>query len=433
MTGLEGPNLSCDQLQFSYQKAASTTMCTWAISAVIDHYNNQGREVFGCTADISKAFDMCSWLMLFKELFKNGISALILRVLLFIYINQACDGHYSERFYVSNGVRQGAVSSCILFCIYLDILIKKLRNSGIGCHIEGEFAGIFVYADDIFLLSPSRPGLQAMISTSEEYASEYNFTFSTNVNPDKSKTKCIIFTKNQKLRTGIDEVILNGLPLPWVDQVNHLGNLVQFDNSFKSDCSMKKGKFVTKVHTLLQEFFFVPAEVMLKLIKIYATSFYSSSLWDLSSVESEKISTSWNKTVRMVFNLPYKTHNYLIEEISDSLHVKTMLWSRFVQFHESLINNKKPLIRLLASLSEDDIKTTHGRNIHKLLNELECNLNDLSSNYVKQNFHYKRVPVDEQWRIPLLFNLMEVRNKSMELINFLPHEINTLIEDICVN
>ena len=172
---------------------------------------------------------------------------------------------------------------------------------------------------------------------------------------------------------------------------------------------------------------------MLKLIKIYATSFYSSSLWDLSSVECEKISTSWNKTVRMVFNLPYKTHNYLIEEISDSLHVKTMLWSRFVQFHESLINNKKPLIRLLASLSEDDIKTTHGRNIHKLLNGLECNLNGLSSDFVKQNLYYKGIPVNEQWRIPLLYNLMEVRNKSMELINFLPHEISTLIEDICVN
>ena len=45
---LEGPNLSVDQQQFSYQKAASTTMCTWAVSAVIEHYNNQGRGLWMC-------------------------------------------------------------------------------------------------------------------------------------------------------------------------------------------------------------------------------------------------------------------------------------------------------------------------------------------------------------------------------------------------
>ena len=105
---LEGPNLSVDQLQFSYQKAASTTMCTWAVSAVIEHYNNQGREVFGCAADISKAFDMCSWILLFKELKRKGVSPVILRVLLFIYVNQTCDvlwnAKHSERFGVTNGV-----------------------------------------------------------------------------------------------------------------------------------------------------------------------------------------------------------------------------------------------------------------------------------------------------------------------------------------
>ena len=102
---------------------------------------------------------MCSWKHLFKELVNRGVSPIILRVLLFIYVNQSCDvlwnGKYSERFSVTNGVRQGAVSSCFLFCIYLDILIKKLRHSGVGCHIAGKFMAVFIYANDIFLLSPS--------------------------------------------------------------------------------------------------------------------------------------------------------------------------------------------------------------------------------------------------------------------------------------
>ena len=204
---------------------------------------------------------MCAWTQLFKELVDRGVSPIVLKVLLFIYVNQSCDvlwnGIYSERFCVSYGVHHGAVSSCILFCIYLDILIKRLRLSGIGFQIEGEYAGIFVYADDILLLSPSRPGLQAMIKESEDYAREYNFTFSTNKDPVKSKTKCIIFPKNHNQRTGIDKVTLNGTPLEWVDDVNHLGNLLQLDNSFKKDCLIKRGKFISKVHTLMQEFHYV--------------------------------------------------------------------------------------------------------------------------------------------------------------------------------
>ena len=34
---LEGDRLSCDLLQFGYQANASTTMCTWTITFIIDY------------------------------------------------------------------------------------------------------------------------------------------------------------------------------------------------------------------------------------------------------------------------------------------------------------------------------------------------------------------------------------------------------------
>ena len=46
---------------------------------------------------------------------------------------------------ISNGVKQGAELSPILFTDYIDQLLTRLRESGIGCHIEGVFAGAFVY------------------------------------------------------------------------------------------------------------------------------------------------------------------------------------------------------------------------------------------------------------------------------------------------
>ena len=65
---LEGDKLQCDQLQFGYQAKTSTAMCTWAATAVIEYYNRAGATVYGCTADMSKAFDMVNWSVLFNEL-----------------------------------------------------------------------------------------------------------------------------------------------------------------------------------------------------------------------------------------------------------------------------------------------------------------------------------------------------------------------------
>ena len=68
---LEGDKLGCDQLQFGFQAGASTSMCTWTATTVIEHHNRQGSVVYGCAMDLSKAFDLVEWVELFSELM-NG-------------------------------------------------------------------------------------------------------------------------------------------------------------------------------------------------------------------------------------------------------------------------------------------------------------------------------------------------------------------------
>ena len=59
-----------------------------------------------------------------------------------------------NEFTVSNGVKQGGVLSPILFAIYTDGLLKRLEETGVGCHMGSRFAGSLAYADDITLLAP---------------------------------------------------------------------------------------------------------------------------------------------------------------------------------------------------------------------------------------------------------------------------------------
>ena len=85
---MENDKLNMDELQFGFQKGTGMNMCSWAITSVIDYYNWGGRPVFACSMDLSKAFDVVSWIQLFKELEDREVSPAVLRTLLYIYRGQ---------------------------------------------------------------------------------------------------------------------------------------------------------------------------------------------------------------------------------------------------------------------------------------------------------------------------------------------------------
>ncbi|CAL4098644.1 unnamed protein product [Meganyctiphanes norvegica] len=89
--------------------------------------------------DASKAFDKIDFIKLFEKLIKRGLSPIIIRLILNMYVFQKFQIKWnhviSNMFELSNGVRQGGVMSSILFGIYIDELLLELKRKGIGCHV----------------------------------------------------------------------------------------------------------------------------------------------------------------------------------------------------------------------------------------------------------------------------------------------------------
>ena len=133
----------------------------------------------------------------------------------------------------------------MLFCIYIDDLIKQLRRNSDGCWIDGKFVRIAVYADNIVLLSPSIDGLQKMVNTCSVYAKKHNLEFSTHENPKKSKTKCMAFLRSKRILRSID---LNGKALPWIKTIKHLGSTITNNLRCKmnQDTSEKRAAYIAK-------------------------------------------------------------------------------------------------------------------------------------------------------------------------------------------
>ena len=196
--------------------------------------------------DFTKAFDKCKFDILFGKLVERNVPVVVVRVLMFVYEEQQAWVKWgkarSRTFRIVNGTRQGSVLSPALFSVYMDNLIVKLRTSGVGCHIGGVFCGVVGYADDLLLMAPSRSAMETMLSICESYAGDNNLEFSTDPNPEKSKSKCIFMCGH--LKTAKPANRLYGVDLPWVNTATHLGNELSWECTMDEDMKCKRGSFI---------------------------------------------------------------------------------------------------------------------------------------------------------------------------------------------
>ena len=179
---------TCEQ-QFSFKSKLSANMCTLMLKEAITYYCNHGGSVYCVFLDATKAFDRVEYCKLFKLLINRGLPPICLRLLLNMYtshiISIAWNNIVSNAFVVRNGIKQGGILSPLLFCIYFDELLLRLKNAGIGCWIGSVYVGALAYADDLSLLAPTIGAMHSMLAICDSYAKEFNVIFNA------SKTKCM--------------------------------------------------------------------------------------------------------------------------------------------------------------------------------------------------------------------------------------------------
>ena len=134
-----------------------------------------------CMLDASKAFDRVHLLTLFKTLYSGGMCPIYLRLLMKIYEEHNMRIRWNNAvtdYFTSNGVKQGGVLLPILFSLYLNQFISRLRHIGMGCHMYGLFTGLFIYGDRSMLLAPSRTSMALMLEECESFSRTHDI-FST--------------------------------------------------------------------------------------------------------------------------------------------------------------------------------------------------------------------------------------------------------------
>ena len=106
----------------------------------------------------------------------------------------------------------------MLFTLYIDQLLLRLRNTGVGCHIGNVFTGGLGYADDILLIAPTVYSLRSMLKMCDSFGFEFNVSF----NPDKYQL--LNFTKSGE--QGIAGITHNNVFIKVTTVCKHLGHYI---------------------------------------------------------------------------------------------------------------------------------------------------------------------------------------------------------------
>ena len=349
--------LSSSELQFGFKPNHSTVMCTAVLKEIVQYFNNRGSNVYAVFLDASKAFDRVHYGKLFELLIKRELNPSVIRMLLYTYVNQnACvnwNGIRSSTFRLHNGVKQGGVLSPVLFTVYIESLLSKLKSLGVGCSINGIYSGALCYADDITLICPSLHAMNRMLRTCYEFGQEFDLMFNA------KKTVAMYFGSIPV--SGFAE--LNGCKLEWQDRTKHLGNYVTSPLVDDYDCKYKTSHFIGSVNKLTANFGSMYSHIKWKLFVSYCTSFYGSQMWLLSCRSIPRLYVQWNKAVRRVMGLPARSHTWALGPLHNSKHIRTQLEMRTIAFICRGMSHMNPLVRTIFMNALTDARSDLGANI----------------------------------------------------------------------
>ena len=434
---LFGDIFGLNDLQFAYQPGISGNMCTFAILETIDYFLRNGSDVFLCTMDMSKAFDMTVHSILFSKMLKAGLNAIFIRLLIFIYSEQFANvrwnGQISSVFPMLNGVRQGAILSAIAYCFYCEQLFELLERHRFGCWVKDTFMGIMGYSDDNICLAPSLHALQEMLKTCEEFALSHNLKFSTDPNPRKCKTKTLAFLRTKK-EMQLPNLILCGNPLPWTDKFKHLGiSLENVMNGCAHDIEVRRAQYIGKNLELNQEFHFAHPSVKVKLNAIYNSHYFGSVLWDLFSPGAQSMEATYNKSVKVMLDLPFATHRSLIEPLTGNMHIKLVLIERFLGFMEKISKSGKKALNMLRIEAMSDVRSVTGSNYRNIMLLLGKNRVEDVKMADTDKLSYHKLEKEEHWKIDIIKEIIDIKAEELIVPGFDNEEIETILHHLCTD
>ena len=189
-----------------------------------------------------------------------------------------------------------------------------------------------------------------MLDVCEEYAVANNLKYSTDPNPNISKSKSLYMIGEVRGQISHPKpVLLYGVPLPWVSECNHLGHTISDSCNLEEDTRCKRMQFISESTDVRDAFHFAHPYQILQAIQVYCSSFYSCMIWDIYGEEASKVFRCWNTSVKLSWNVPRNTFTFLVDRTLQGSFkpIRHNIISRYLSYINSLRTNRSQEVRIL--------------------------------------------------------------------------------------
>jgi len=193
---------------------------------------------------------------------------------------------------------------------------------------------------------------------------------------------------------------------------------------------IKRAKFINRNNTLRQEFYFADPETLIHLNQVYNSDFSGSPVWDLLCREQEMLENSFSVALRLMLGVPREIHRYLLEPLSGRSHIKTELIKRFLNFLRKIRKSEKKTLNYVLEQVSNDVRSITGKNLYHI--KSRCGIEAWQNLSPRDSIvPFRRIPESQNWRINLANELIDFRNKKIDIDGFILDETNELLTWTC--
>ena len=86
---------------------------------------------------------------------------------------------------------------------------------------------------------------------------------------------------------------------------------------------------------------------------------------------------------------------------------------------------------MLSKVCESDLRTRYGQNLRNIVNRCQTSLADLTVHDVKSKIKYRELPEEEQFRIPILREMLDARDNNTTVDGLSKKDMNDIIRYVC--
>jgi hypothetical protein len=387
--------------------------CETAINFVLSEwkdYTENKKLIIAVFLDFKRAFETINRDLLVEKLYNCGFDDTAVKW----FKNYLTDRKQQTKIgnIISNmtdcttGVPQGSILGPLLFIIYINDMIKIVKN----CKLK-------LFADDSLLYVECNDVNEGILKLNEDLTTIYAYLCFNKLSLNVKKTKAMIIGRNTI--TPMDILKINNEAIEFVEEIKYLGIIIDKKLDFNSHLDYVCKKINKKYHMLRRLKMKLTTESMIILYNSLIgphIDYCSTILFLLNDTQLKKIQKIQNKIMRLILNVRWDTH---IREMVYTLQwqtIKQRIYFNTIKFLYKIDHEKMP--------GYMKRKLTKRKSLHNydLRRKSDFNRPDYLTKNAQNSLFYKGLTIYNKFKNEYKNNITDFNDFKRKCSNFVKNQ-----------